>query len=380
MKNFRKNKGITLVALIITVIILLILAGIAIASLTGENGLITRAQQAKTETEEASDIEQISILINENQIKEHILGEKLKKVEFNITENTKSIYDLETGTTYGEGWYYLTPENANELQLHKSYIVNYQNGEIVKFDENKHRMITNELKCITDGLVYAADPQNMTDGNSWGDATLHNFNEGDENSGWSQNALMFDGIDDGIEVEDKSDYSNGITLEMYFSLRGQTENQNVQILMMKRNTAQDGFFIFLGNLSNEDNTDFEYRRISIDIGGCGDRVERENRFKTGLLVEENKPIYITYTFNPNLENDKGILYVNGEKRETTNLGNIDNLIKVQEDTNIQIGSDIYETEADFKYPFNGEIYAARVYNRPLTEQEVEYNYNATVNE
>ena len=32
---------------------------------------------------------------------------------------------------------------------------------------------------------------------------------------------MFDGIDDGIEVKDNSDYSKGITLEIYFNLKGQ---------------------------------------------------------------------------------------------------------------------------------------------------------------
>ena len=267
MKKNRKNKGITLIALVITIIVLLILSGVTISTLMGDNGILTKATQAKEETEEASDIEQIGLLVNENQIEGHIeghiLGEKLKQVAFNETENTKSIYDSETGTTYGDGWYYLTPENAEELQLHKSYIVNYETGEIVKFDENKHRIVTNELKCITDGLVYAADPQNMTDGNSWGDAILHNFNEGDENSGWSENALMFDGVDEGIEVEDKSDYSKGITLEMYFKLRGETENQLVQILMMKRKTVDDGFFMFIGN----NNDDFEYKRLYIDIGG-----------------------------------------------------------------------------------------------------------------
>ena len=54
MKNLkRETNGITLVALVITIIILLILAGIVIAALTGENGLITRAQEARTKTEEA---------------------------------------------------------------------------------------------------------------------------------------------------------------------------------------------------------------------------------------------------------------------------------------------------------------------------------------
>lgn len=50
MVNVKNNKGITLIALVITIIILLILAGISIAMLTGENGLLTKANTAKTET------------------------------------------------------------------------------------------------------------------------------------------------------------------------------------------------------------------------------------------------------------------------------------------------------------------------------------------
>lgn len=46
----KEQKGITLVALVITIIILLILAGISIATLRGDNGLFTRAQQAKDAT------------------------------------------------------------------------------------------------------------------------------------------------------------------------------------------------------------------------------------------------------------------------------------------------------------------------------------------
>ena len=64
MKNLkRETKGITLVALVITIVILLILAGIAIASLTGENGLITRAQEARTKTDEANAREQVQLAV-----------------------------------------------------------------------------------------------------------------------------------------------------------------------------------------------------------------------------------------------------------------------------------------------------------------------------
>ena len=56
VKNMR-NKGITLIALVITIIVLLILAAVSIATLTGENGILTRANESKTETEEAKEDE-----------------------------------------------------------------------------------------------------------------------------------------------------------------------------------------------------------------------------------------------------------------------------------------------------------------------------------
>ena len=52
-ENLKKTKGITLIALVITIIVLLILAGVSIAMLTGENGILSQAQKAKNKTEEA---------------------------------------------------------------------------------------------------------------------------------------------------------------------------------------------------------------------------------------------------------------------------------------------------------------------------------------
>ena len=51
MKN---NKGITLVALVVTIVVLLILAGVSINLVLGNNGIIAKAQEAKTKQAEAS--------------------------------------------------------------------------------------------------------------------------------------------------------------------------------------------------------------------------------------------------------------------------------------------------------------------------------------
>ena len=64
MMNQNKNiKGITLIALVITIIILLILAGVSIAMLTGNNGILIQAQNAKKEIGEKSELEKIQIAV-----------------------------------------------------------------------------------------------------------------------------------------------------------------------------------------------------------------------------------------------------------------------------------------------------------------------------
>ena len=61
----RRNKGITLIALVITIIVLLILAAVSIATLTGENGILTQAQKAKEKTKNAEVEEQRKLAIGE---------------------------------------------------------------------------------------------------------------------------------------------------------------------------------------------------------------------------------------------------------------------------------------------------------------------------
>ncbi len=67
----RKEKGITLIALVITIIVLLILAGVAIAMLSGENGILRKAAEAKTKTDEAQtnetkDLQALEYLLKKN--------------------------------------------------------------------------------------------------------------------------------------------------------------------------------------------------------------------------------------------------------------------------------------------------------------------------
>lgn len=75
MNTIRNNKGITLISLIITIIILLILSGLATSQLTGENKLFVRAQEAKNRAVNA-EIEENTILAHYQDTIDQINGGK----------------------------------------------------------------------------------------------------------------------------------------------------------------------------------------------------------------------------------------------------------------------------------------------------------------
>ena len=70
LKEIKKSsKGITLIALVITIIVLLILAGVSIAMLTGDNGILTRATEAKKTNTVGLEKEQIGLAMQSLKIK-----------------------------------------------------------------------------------------------------------------------------------------------------------------------------------------------------------------------------------------------------------------------------------------------------------------------
>ena len=85
MFDRNSNKGITLIALVVTIIVLLILAGVSIATLTGPNGLLTRANDAKTETGKAGAKEKVQVEVagsydNRGNLSTELLNKNLENV------------------------------------------------------------------------------------------------------------------------------------------------------------------------------------------------------------------------------------------------------------------------------------------------------------
>ena len=113
MEKFSKtkekaNSGITLIALVITIIVLLILAGVSIAMLTGQNGILTQAQNSKQATEKAevkeraqTDIVGVQTETESTEISKTALKRILDKYFDNVPNDIKSDTEITAKAEYG---------------------------------------------------------------------------------------------------------------------------------------------------------------------------------------------------------------------------------------------------------------------------------------
>ena len=105
MNMKKKNeRGITLIVLVITIIVTLILAGVTISGLNGENGIITKSKEAKIKTEKSKTIEKINLAIltamtkGDGDIDNATLREELEKEGLTVkTEGNNLPWDVSDG-------------------------------------------------------------------------------------------------------------------------------------------------------------------------------------------------------------------------------------------------------------------------------------------
>ena len=81
----KNTKGITLITLVVTTIVLLILAGVSISMLTGQNGILTQAQSAKTTTENKSAEEKVKLAVMSARTRTETASLELDKLKEEIT-------------------------------------------------------------------------------------------------------------------------------------------------------------------------------------------------------------------------------------------------------------------------------------------------------
>lgn len=242
---------------------------------------------------------------------------------------------------------------------------------------------------VKDGLVLWYDFKGMTNndvtkditkdlsGNTIENAQHFNFLYNSE-SGYANKGIKFDGIDDRIIPTIK--YENGTTGRLDMKKINNSQKFSVEItLKMTDKLITQGSEIFMTNKTYgrfwlqflKDNNYTESNEFIISAstyyGNEGGR--STYAFSTKESYKYGDEFHITATLD---KNDKIILYVNGIKKDEKPLNGITITTPQDEDYLVLLGQG---QENSYYRRFEHELYSLKVYDRVLTEQEVQHNYN-----
>ena len=257
--NINKNKGITLIALVITIIVLLVLAGVSIAMLTGENGILTQANNAKIEQCHGAVKEAINLKYSEWQIKLKI-GDATKFASTEIVEFEGKEERLlaNTSITFLD---FLKGSNNEEI--------NYIRGNNILNVEK----LTGSKQPLGNGETTDIYRLNEEENNY---ALIYVDNKGTEEE------LLKIEIDDGIDI-------NISKLE----IKSTDGNNNIGVLLTVDSVTQNGQEIPSIELSSE-----EYKNMLLET-------------INEMPDEEREMLYVNVTNN--LDNENGIFFDNFEE-------------------------------------------------------------------
>ena len=125
-KNYLKEKGITLIALVITIAVLLILAGVSISALFGDSGIIDRAKEAQNETNQATERDKKEIKELSNWLDSKISKTTKKPLitDSSLTSNDRT--SSESTTVIAED------KNGNQVVVPGGFKISGDSGESVE--------------------------------------------------------------------------------------------------------------------------------------------------------------------------------------------------------------------------------------------------------
>ena len=240
MKKNEKESGITLITLTITIIVLLILAGVTIATLTGENGILTRTIESKKKTLEEQVKEKIE-LMNADYLSGRYTGEK---------KNIKEYYQKQAA----EGEISSIRDNKDN-----TYTISDDKFEI-KIDENGNiiEVTEKEEKPVTEGIWYKIDGTTV-------------YIRNNEMEGYSKSAY------DGTDVPEWSSFREESPIEKvvieteivlqdikywFYNCAKLTEIEGIEKLDTSNVTSMTKLFYNCKSLTNLDLSNFDTSKVT----------------------------------------------------------------------------------------------------------------------
>ena len=147
MKNmFKRNRAITLIALIITIVILIILAGVVISLSLGNNGLFNKAQEAKEKYTNAQGYEETEIARVSNEIDGYVGYSRTGGSNINY-----SLSEQDTGLKWIDG----SKIYSQVIDLGTSF--NIKKQEFVEISADK---TPDNINMTINGILYIVDTVN----------------------------------------------------------------------------------------------------------------------------------------------------------------------------------------------------------------------------
>lgn len=414
-KKYKNEKGITLVALVITVIVLLILATISIQSLTN-TGVFGKAKEATEKYREAEEKEKIQMELYYAQINKNTNGASTNQIGENLydknVENGSKWHIIvinDSKKIYGTGWTYIPKGSTiSDTKTNKTWLINNSSQEIIKLEDETFTDLSYKTAVgTTDGLIFNLDPsviENATNDNIneklGSNVELMNF-DWNEDSGLTKKSFNFDGVNDYIKIkydneDEKSTLAeNGFTFEFYGVYNdGTSYNEKNEIV----NHKYKGFFCYWnGNEKEQAALRFGsenygkniYWNSKVGIMGI-DALKSDYsdpnspwniKYPETEKIQSNKEIHFTITLDCTKNNYMHTLYANGEKLYEGNFNNIywNNFVKddLQKLKYFCIGRSSMSSNGWWHYS-KMNAYSIKLYNRGLSAEEVKDNYNKAV--
>ena len=268
-----KEKGITLIALIVTIIVLIILAGITIATITGDDGIINNANNAKEETEIANEkeiVDRATVQAMGNNKRGNIVKDELQDELDRITKvGDTEVEDNgeEFEVVFVNTQRYYTVNKDGDIIEEGKIVIDKSPGDITK-DENGNDIKEGqpyEIWCIEDLVAFS----NMVNGNG---IILENGKA--------------------IEIDTPTNFSNK-TVELKTNLNFKSKHSYA-------NSERTDFGDINGNendgntLINEMSTGTGFKPIGLDRGFNGEFNGENNKINNLYINYENDTVLDGY--------------------------------------------------------------------------------------
>ena len=398
MVKTKETKGITLIALVVTIIILMILAGVTVSSLTSENGVINKAVLAKKMTETSNEQEAIELDVTlanmENRLdnsNRYYVGENLYDRTLENGDKWNIVVENDSQKVYGTGWNFIAKDTdiQNYGKTKYNWVVNYNNGEIKQINDDYTSLSYKSSLAVTDSLAMNIDATNL-ENDEWGDIEKH----GDVKYSKENRSLYFDGDGDYLELTKNADFSNGFTFEIYANLeRLQYDNGSgfkAHGMFCKMPSLNSSYTQSLRFGNTYARTFAKFNNGSTWSGrGDGLITLGTGAIQTDTdIYEQNKDFYLTFVYRRyNKESpqwsqvaDRVEYYMDGELKGYTyyGIGSYDNGCRSwnTNDSNFYLGVCPWDKDGSLYY-LKGNVYCARLYERDLNGDEIKENVNKT---